>query len=91
MSSADRWIATKIDEPGIGDAFAGVSSDPAPRKVLSTRLQGPYRPALGELENRVLLFIDVLVGTLLHRMGMTGEPTPHWSRRSCCTSPMDDG
>jgi hypothetical protein len=29
---------------------------------------------LGEPENRVLLLIDVIVGTLLHRMGMTGEP-----------------
>ncbi|MEU6676145.1 hypothetical protein [Streptomyces sp. NPDC046925] len=27
-----------------------------------------------EPENRVLFFIDVVVGVLLHRMGMTGEP-----------------
>lgn len=82
MSSAIRWIAAKISEPGVGDAFAGVFSDavsdPALRKVLSTRLQDPYRlalqDALGEPENRVLFFIDVVVGTLLHRMGMTGEP-----------------
>lgn len=41
-------------------------------------MQDPYRLALqdtlGEPENRVLLVIDVVVGTLLHRMGMTGEP-----------------
>ncbi|MFG1957247.1 hypothetical protein [Nonomuraea sp. NPDC049028] len=41
-------------------------------------MQDPYRlalqKALGEPENRVLFFIDVVVGTLLHRMGMTGEP-----------------
>lgn len=82
MSSAIRWIAAKIGEPGVGDAFAGVFSDavsdPALRKVLSTRLQDPYRlalqDALGEPESRVLFFIDVVVGTLLHRMGMTGEP-----------------
>jgi hypothetical protein len=41
-------------------------------------LQDPYRlalqDALGEPENRVLFFIDTVVGTLLHRMGMTGEP-----------------
>ncbi|TXK43805.1 TetR/AcrR family transcriptional regulator [Nonomuraea sp. C10] len=82
MSSAIRWIAAKIAEPGVGDAFAGVFSDavsdPALRAILSTRLQDPYRialqEALGEPENRVLFFIDVVVGTLLHRMGMTGEP-----------------
>jgi len=82
MSSAIRWIAAKIGEPGVGDAFAGVFSDavsdPVLREVLSTRLQDPYRlalqDALGEPENRVLFYIDVVVGTLLHRMGMTGEP-----------------
>jgi AcrR family transcriptional regulator len=82
MSSAIRWIAAKIGEPGVGDAFAGVFSDavsdPVLRAVLSTRLQDPYRlalqDALGEPENRVLFLIDVVVGTLLHRMGMTGEP-----------------
>ena len=30
--------------------------------------------ALDEPEHRVLFFIDVVVGVLLHRMGMTGEP-----------------
>ncbi|MEV4006542.1 TetR/AcrR family transcriptional regulator [Actinomadura sp. NPDC049753] len=82
MSSAVHWIAAKIAEPGVGDAFAGVFSDavsdPELREVLSSRLQTPYRTALqdalGEPEDRVLLFIDVAVGTLLHRMGMTGEP-----------------
>jgi AcrR family transcriptional regulator len=82
MSSAIYWVAAKIGEPGVGDAFAGVFSDavsdPALRELLSTRLQDPYRlalhDALGEPDNRVLFFIDVVVGTLLHRMGMTGEP-----------------
>ncbi|GAA2148998.1 TetR/AcrR family transcriptional regulator [Kitasatospora kazusensis] len=82
MSSAIRWVAAKIGEPGVGDAFAGVFSDavsdPALREILSARLQDPYRlalqGALDEPENRVLFFIDVVVGTLLHRMGMTGEP-----------------
>ncbi|MEV6757529.1 TetR/AcrR family transcriptional regulator [Streptomyces sp. NPDC051214] len=82
MSSTIRWVAAKIGEPGVGDAFAGVFSDavsdPALREILSTRLQDPYRialqEALGEPENRVLFFIDVVVGVLLHRMGMTGEP-----------------
>jgi AcrR family transcriptional regulator len=82
MSSTIRWIAGKIGEPGVGDAFAGVFSDavsdPALREILSTRLQDPYRlafqDALGLPENRVLFFIDVVVGVLLHRMGMTGEP-----------------
>ncbi|MFF0659313.1 MULTISPECIES: TetR/AcrR family transcriptional regulator [Micromonospora] len=82
MSAAVRWIAAKIGEPGIGAAFAGVFTDavndPALRHILSTQLQDPYRlafqEALGEPENRVLFFIDVVVGALLHRMGMTGEP-----------------
>lgn len=82
MASAIHWIAAKIGEPGVGAAFAGVFSDavndPALREILATRLQEPYRlalqDALGEPEQRVLLFIDVVTGTLLHRMGMTGEP-----------------
>lgn len=82
LSSAIHWAAAKIGEPGVGAAFAGVFvdavSDPALRDVLSTRFQDPYRlalqDALGEPANRVLLFIDVVVGTLLHRLGMTGEP-----------------
>ncbi|MCX4745327.1 TetR/AcrR family transcriptional regulator [Kitasatospora sp. NBC_01287] len=82
MSSAIRWSAAKIGEPGVGDAFAGVFSDavsdPALREILSAQLQEPYRlalqKALDEPADRVLFFIDVVVGTLLHRMGMTGEP-----------------
>jgi AcrR family transcriptional regulator len=82
LSTAIRWIAAKIGEPGIGAAFAGVFTDAvndaALRRILSAQLQDPYRlalqEALGEPENRVLFLIDVVVGTLLHRMGMTGEP-----------------
>jgi len=82
MTAAIRWIAAKIGEPGIGAAFAGVFvdavSDSSLRELLSTRFQDPYRiaaqEALGEPENRVLLFIDIIVGTLLHRLGMTGAP-----------------
>ncbi|MCC8246953.1 TetR/AcrR family transcriptional regulator [Saccharothrix luteola] len=82
LTSAIRLAAAKIGEPGLAAAFAGVFvdaiGDPALREVLSTRLQAPYlavlQDALGEPEDRVLLFIDVVVGTLLHRMGMTGVP-----------------
>jgi len=82
LSSTIRWVAAKIGEPGVGDAFAGVFSDavsdPALRVILSERFQDPYRlalqEALDEPEHRVLFFIDVVVGALLHRMGMTGEP-----------------
>ncbi|MES9588075.1 MULTISPECIES: TetR family transcriptional regulator [unclassified Streptomyces] len=82
MTSAIRWTAARIGEPGVGDAFAGVFSDavsdPALREILSTRFQAPYllafQEALAEPEHRVLFFIDVVVGVLLHRMGMTGEP-----------------
>ncbi|MDX3195267.1 TetR/AcrR family transcriptional regulator [Streptomyces sp. MN03-5084-2B] len=82
LTAVIHWAAAKIGEPGVGDAFAGVFSDavsdPALRTVLSSRLQDPYRlalqDALGEPEHRVLFFVDVVVGALLHRMGMTGEP-----------------
>jgi AcrR family transcriptional regulator len=82
MEAAIRFGAARITEPGIAAAFAGVFTDaigdPALREILSTQLQDPYRlalqEALGEPENRVLFFIDVVIGTLLHRMGMTGEP-----------------
>ncbi len=71
MSTAIRWIAAKIGEPGIGAAFAGVFTDavndPALRQLLSAQLQDPYQlalqEALGEPEKRVLFFIDVVVGT----------------------------
>lgn len=82
LSSVIRWFAGKLSEPGLGAAFAGVFvdavSDPALRELLSTRLQAPYLAALqdvlGETEDRVLLIIDVVAGTMLHRMGMTGAP-----------------
>ncbi|RKN51053.1 TetR/AcrR family transcriptional regulator [Micromonospora endolithica] len=82
VASAIRWIAAKISAPGAGAAFAGVFSDaindPSLREILSKRFQEPYRvavqDALGEPDDRVLLLIDVVTGTLLHRMGMTGEP-----------------
>jgi AcrR family transcriptional regulator len=82
VSSLVRFLAAKIGEPGVGAAFAGgfvdAISDPALRGILSTRLQAPgwlaLQDVLGEPEDRVLLVIDVIVGTLLHRMGMTGEP-----------------
>ncbi|WIM94326.1 TetR/AcrR family transcriptional regulator [Actinoplanes oblitus] len=82
LAGGIRWIAARIGEPGIGAAFAGVFTDavndPALREVLATRFQDPYRlalqEALGEPEHRVLFLIDVVVGTLLHRLGMTGEP-----------------
>ncbi|SDC96904.1 TetR/AcrR family transcriptional regulator [Glycomyces harbinensis] len=77
-----RWVAAKIAEPGVGTAFAGVFTDavndPALREILSTRLQEPHvltlQEILGESRQRVLFVVDVVVGTLLHRMGMTGEP-----------------
>jgi AcrR family transcriptional regulator len=82
LATVIRWGAARIAEPGIGAAFAGVFtdavSDPALRQILTTQLQDPYRlalqEALGEPEDRVLFIVDVVVGTLLHRMGITGEP-----------------
>lgn len=82
LSTAVRWIAQQISEPGVGAAFAGVFSDGvtdgATRGILTSVLQEPYRIALEEAlamdEQRVLFVIDVVTGTLLHRMGITGEP-----------------
>lgn len=82
LESAIRWAAHKIGQPGTGAAFAGVFSDavsdPDLRQILSTRFQEPYKialqEALGEPEHQVLFFIDVVSGSLLHRLGMTGEP-----------------
>lgn len=82
LATVIRAVAAKVGEPGVGAAFAGVFtdavSDPALRQVLTTRLQEPYllvlQEALGEPEERVLLVVDVVVGTLLHRLGITGEP-----------------
>ncbi|MEV8435833.1 helix-turn-helix domain-containing protein [Actinosynnema sp. NPDC051121] len=82
LAAAIRLAAAKIAEPGMGAAFAGVFvdavSDAALREILSTRLQAPYlrtlQEALGEPEDRILLFVDITIGTLLHRMGMTGAP-----------------
>ncbi|WP_026928937.1 TetR/AcrR family transcriptional regulator [Glycomyces tenuis] len=82
LSSAIRWGAAKIGEPGVGAAFAGVFTDavndPALRRLLAERFQAPYlralKEAVDEPERRLLFVIDVVVGTLLHRMGMTGAP-----------------
>ncbi|MGP4110034.1 TetR/AcrR family transcriptional regulator [Streptomyces sp. 4N509B] len=82
LETAVRFGAARIAEPGIGAAFAGVFTDavndPALREILTTQLQDPYRlalqDALGEPEERVLFLVDVVVGTLLHRMGISGAP-----------------
>lgn len=82
LELAVRFGAEKIGIPGVAAAFAGVFtdaiSDPGLRRILSTQLQDPYlhqlEVALGEPEHRVLFFIDVAIGTLLHRMGMIGAP-----------------
>ena len=82
VESSIRWIASRIEQPGVGAAFAGVFSDairdPDLRTILAAKLQEPYKlalqEALGESEKRVLFLIDVVTGTLLHRLGMTGEP-----------------
>jgi AcrR family transcriptional regulator len=82
LANAIRWGAERIAEPGVGAAFAGVFtdavSDPALRGILWNELQAPYlrvlQDALGESEQRVRFVIDVAMGTLLHRMGISGEP-----------------
>ena len=73
LTTAIRWGAAKIGEPGVGAAFAGVFtdavSDPALREILTDELQAPYlrvlQDALGESEQRVRFVIDVAMGALL--------------------------
>jgi AcrR family transcriptional regulator len=80
--AAIRWVAARIGEPGVGAAFAGVFTDaindPALREFLLHRLQDPYQDALqealGESTAHFLLHVDVIVGTLLHRLGIRGAP-----------------
>jgi len=80
--AAIKWVARKIGEPGVGAAFAGVFtdaiSDPPLRELLLHRLQDPYQEALqralGEPTDRFLLHVDVIAGTLLHRLGIRGAP-----------------
>jgi AcrR family transcriptional regulator len=82
VADAIRYGVRAIAEPGVAAAFAGVFTDaigdPELREILATQLQDPYRKVLMETlglsEQRVLFVIDVVIGTLLHRMGMTGEP-----------------
>lgn len=77
-----HWFAGRLGEPGLGAAFAGVFvdavGDPPLRELLAARLQAPYlrmlQDVLGEPEERVLLIIDLVAGTMLHRLGMTGAP-----------------
>lgn len=80
--AAIRWVAARIGEPGVGAAFAGVFtdaiSDPPLREFLLHRLQDPYQEALqealGESTDRFQLHIDIIAGTLLHRLGIRGAP-----------------
>ena len=82
VGAAVRWIAGKIAEPGAGAGFAGVYSDaitdPSLRVHLVERLQEPYRVVLQDAfeasPRHVLLLVDLVVGTLLHRLGLSGEP-----------------
>ncbi|WP_427889614.1 TetR/AcrR family transcriptional regulator [Kribbella sp. GL6] len=82
IAAAVRYGVRAVAEPGVAAAFAGVFTDaigdPALREILAVQLQDPYRKVLMETlglsEQRVLFVIDVVIGTLLHRMGMTGEP-----------------
>jgi hypothetical protein len=81
MSSVIRWIAAKIGELGVGDAFAGVFSDavsdPALREVLSARLQDRYRLALQDAlgEPMVDADVDALVEMVLLHFADGASPT----------------
>lgn len=59
--------------------FTDAVNDPELRHILTTQLQAPYQHVLQDLlaepANRTLFIVDVVVGTLLHRMGISGEPT----------------
>ena len=82
VAAAIRYGVQVIAEPGVAAAFAGVFTDaigdPGLREILVIQLQDPYRrvlmESLGLPEQRVLFVIDIVIGTLLHRMGITGRP-----------------
>ena len=82
IESGVRWLAGKLRIPGLAAAFAGVFAeaivDPAARALLAENFQEPYvgplSEAVGLPEARLLLLIDVVAGSLLHRMGITGRP-----------------
>ena len=82
MGQGIRWLARKIADPGLGAALAGLFTDAVNdaelREILATRLQAPYLETLtarlGRPERKVRLMMDMSVGTLLQRMGISGEP-----------------
>ena len=81
LAALVRWGADRIGRPGVAAAFAGVFadavSDPDLRRLLRAQLQEPYRSGLEQAlavpTARALLIVDLVVGTLLHRRGITGE------------------
>lgn len=85
LEACIRWAAGRIALPGVGAAFAGVFTDainqPELRRTIVADLQDPYRialeAALGLDSERVLLLVDVSIGTMLHRLGITGRPMVH--------------
>ncbi|GIG67832.1 TetR/AcrR family transcriptional regulator [Phytomonospora endophytica] len=82
LAQGIRWVAAKIADPGLGAALAGLFADAINdadlREILATRLQAPFLETLAARldapETKVRLLMDATVGTLLQRMGITGEP-----------------
>src|SRR5699024_12469121 len=95
LAALVRWGADRVALPGVAAAFAGVFaeavSDPDLRRLMRTQLQEPYRrgleQALAGPTARALLIVDLLVGTLLHRRGRTGEALTETDHQPPRTAP----
>jgi len=75
------WLATQVSDPSMRLLLAGLTGeaarDPAVREGLRTRIRDPFTQRLADrwelARPQVDLAFDVVVGTLLHRVVMTGR------------------
>lgn len=81
IESGVRWLAVQLQAPGVAPAFAGVFAeaivDADTRALLEQSFQRPYVTPLSAAMNmsgpKFLLLADIVAGTLLHRMGVSGR------------------
>jgi len=83
LATAVSWLAGRVRDPGVRLLLAGLADeaggDPSLRALLRARLREPFATrVIGAWRvdpAAVDLAFDVVVGTLLHRVAMTGEVT----------------
>ncbi|MBS1892465.1 MAG: TetR/AcrR family transcriptional regulator [Actinobacteria bacterium] len=83
MRTAVAWLAGRVRRPGVRKLLLGLvaeaADDPALRAKLRARIREPFVERLaGDWQlprTRVDLAFDLVVGTLLHRLAMTGRIT----------------